>query len=114
MNDIMTRSLGSNQFVSKFDKTKGRRKFKVKFVTKVKIFILVSLIFSLYLNCRLLETNYTMKCVAVIGGVKQDWFFGNFPMSQRNCDEMITEKIQAINAINTASSSNYPDSPTSK
>lgn len=81
MENILTPVQGSNQFIAKFG-TKAKRKFKVKFATKVKIIIVLLLISSLYLNYKILRANYVIRCSA-----------GGMFMSQSKCDDLATDKM---------------------
>lgn len=63
----LTPSLGSNQFITKFDadeKSKTRKFFSIKksFKTKVKVFIVLALIASAYANYHMLKENYVFTC----------------------------------------------------
>ena len=96
MNDIMTPALGSNQYLTKFD-AKAKRKFKLKvaFKTKVKIFTLLLLAASLYLNYYTLKVNYVWTCTAVIDGVPQNWKLGHL-MNVSTCNDLIADRLHNL------------------
>jgi len=79
----LTPAIGSNQFLTKFDK-KEKRKFTVKFTTKIKIATVIGLLASLYLNYYILRANYVVTCSA-----------GGHFMSQLKCDELATNKVDS-------------------
>lgn len=61
MNNVLTPTIGTNGFVKKFD-AKAKRKFKVKFATKVKISLVVLLLMSLAGNYLLLKSFMVFQC----------------------------------------------------
>lgn len=99
MNNTLTPAIGSNQFLTKFD-AKAKRKFKlrIKFATKVKLFIVFLLIFSLYANYYLLKTNYVFTCRAVFDGVEQNWKLGHL-MNKNTCNDLIDDRIRNLAQI---------------
>ncbi len=96
MNDIMVHKpiLGTNQWKVKFG-DKVKRKLKVRTATKVKVFIIVSLIFSLYLNYYLLKTNYVFTCTAIFDGITQNWNLGHLE-SKNTCNDLIADRLNNL------------------
>jgi hypothetical protein len=78
-------AVGSNQFVTKFDeKSKIKKRFKIKFATKVKILALSLLVASIAGNYILLKTFMVFKCTD-----------GGYFISKQYCGEVYQLKIDS-------------------
>lgn len=92
--DVLHPAIGSNQHLVKFD-SKVKRKWKVKFGTKIKIVAIVILLASLLANWYLLKTNYVFNCNVTIGNITQAQ--AGHLMSKTKCDSINQDWIEARN-----------------
>lgn len=97
--NTLTPTLGSNQFITKFDSVpkKKKLKFKVKFLTKVQIIAVILLFTSLYLNYHLITDNYVWTCTASFDGIEQtQWGHFGHIMKKTTCDEIVQMKLETL------------------
>lgn len=72
MNNVLTPSIGSNQYLKKFGIAKKHKlQLRINRKIKVKFAVITILFFSLYLNYYLLKTNYTLNCNVTLDGIVQ-------------------------------------------
>lgn len=95
--NTLTPTIGSNQFVTKFDEQAKakKRKFKIRVSWKIKLGIIVLLIASLWANEYLLRTNYVLNCDITIGNIVQE--HAGHLMARAKCDQLNQNWIDAQN-----------------